>query len=83
MTRPPKKPKTPKRLYPSIKKDSIHPSDYLRFDFRSSCDDCTHFNLKSETCTLGYNAANHRKAQQIHDYELSGRLALCRFHEID
>ncbi len=79
--------KTPKRLTPSIKKDYVHPSDYLNFDHRWSCEDCSHFKrkdeLSGEACTIGYIISHHLKAQQIHDYELSGKMAFCRFHEID
>jgi hypothetical protein len=75
--------KSPKRLRSSIKKDAVKASDYNRFKLPWSCDDCTHFNSENETCTLGYNANNHRRAQQQFDYELGGHFALCRFQEID
>jgi len=71
------------RIRPSIKRDKIHPRDFLAYDFRSSCDDCTHFDRTNEVCTLGYNAALHREAEQLRTYCLSGNMALCRFHEID
>lgn len=74
---------TPKRLNTSIKFDGIHPADYLKFDLRLSCEDCTHFNHEAESCTLGYVTQWHRKAFQEHSYELTGKVALCRFQEID
>jgi hypothetical protein len=74
---------TPKRLNTSIKFDAIHPKDYLRFDLRMSCEDCTHFNHGNETCTLGYVTQWHRAEFQKKSYELTGRVALCRFQEID
>lgn len=73
----------PKRIRPSIKKDAINPRDYLHYDFRTSCEDCSHFDSKNESCTLGYNTTPHRKAQQQHDYNLTGMIAQCRFIEID
>jgi hypothetical protein len=73
----------PKRLHPSIKKERMNPSDYLNYDFRFACEECSHFDTSEERCTLGYQSSHHRKAQQAHDFELSGRMALCRFHEID
>lgn len=73
----------PKRTRPSIRKDAVNPADYLKYDFRSACEDCSHFNSLQGTCTLGYNTAPHRKAQQQHDYELTGTIAQCRFLEID
>ena len=73
----------PKRLRSSIKKDPVQAADYNRYKLPWSCDDCTHFNPDKEQCTLGYNAANHRRAQQRFEYEMGGHFALCRFQEID
>ncbi len=72
-----------KRIRASIKKDRVSPSDFLRYDFRSSCEDCSHFNSLKILCTLGYNTSPHLKAQQLYDYEVSGKIAQCRFLEID
>ena len=74
---------TKKRIYASIKKDVVNPSDYLHYDIRSACEECSHFNAVQIQCTLGYNVSPHLKSQQTHDMELSGRMAQCRFHEID
>jgi len=73
---------TPKRITPSIKKDVVNPTDYNRYEHRWSCDECTHFDHKG-ACTLGYPSAPHRLEQQTKDYLMSGRIAFCRFHEID
>ena len=75
--------KTPKKLRPSIRFDPIHPVDYLKYDFRLACEECTHFNHENTDCTLGYNTKWHRKEFQRQSYELSGKMALCRFMEID
>ncbi len=75
--------KSPRRLRSSIKKDAVTPAAYIRYKLPWSCDDCSHFERNFEVCSLGYNANNHRLAQQKFDYELSGRYALCRFQEID
>jgi hypothetical protein len=80
--KPPRK-RTPSRIRPSIKKDAIHPSDYLRYEGRFSCDECTHFNPVEANCTIGYNSEHHRLEEQKHQYSLSGKIAFCRFHEID
>lgn len=74
---------TPKRLRTSIRFDAVNPSDYMKYDFRFACEDCTHFNVENENCTLGYNSFWHRKDFQKKSYELSGKMALCRFLEID
>lgn len=73
----------PKRIRASIKKDVVNAHDFLNYDIRSACEDCSHFSALQTRCTLGFNVAPHLKAQQLHDMELSGRMAQCRFHEID
>lgn len=78
-----KSPRTPKRLRTSIRFDPIHPSDYLKYDIRSACEDCSHFDFENNRCTLGYDSKWHRKDFQKSSYELTGRMALCRFLEID
>lgn len=67
----------------SIKLDSVHPRDYLRHKLVFACEDCSHFAPKAQKCTLGFNCNNHLRATQQKEYILSGRMALCRFHEID
>ncbi len=76
-------PPTPKRLRQTIRFDAMNPSDYLKYEFRFACEDCAHFDAVSEKCTLGYNSQWHRKDFQKKSYELSGKMALCRFLEID
>lgn len=74
---------TQRRINQSIKRDVVNAHDYITFEHRWSCDECTHFNSVSETCTLGYETSHHRLAEQRRSFELSGRIAFCRFHEID
>lgn len=74
---------TPKRLRASIKKDPVHPSDWLKYETRWSCEDCSHFAAATQRCTLGYNCGPHLQASQQESYERSGKVAFCRFHEID
>lgn len=76
-------PKTAKRIGVSIKKEKINPGDYLKYDHRLSCEDCTYFKPEPQTCSLGFQTENHKKSTQTKDYELSGRVAICRFLEID
>lgn len=77
------KARTPKRLNRSIKTDAIDASDYMKFETRFACEDCAHFDSAGELCTIGYQPAPHRRAEQERTYNLSGRVALCRFLEID
>lgn len=82
---PPKKgpARTPKRLTRSIKKDPVHPADFRKYKLPYACEDCTHFDAPTESCTIGYVTGPHRRAEQLREYHLSGRMALCRFQEID
>jgi hypothetical protein len=75
--------KTPKRLTASIKKDGVHPADYNRLKLPWACEDCVYFDHEKETCTLGYNSDHHRRDEQLKSYFLSGKMALCRFQELD
>lgn len=76
-------PKTPRKIRPSIKREKVSAFDYQNYNHRFSCDDCSHFDANLEKCTLGYPTEPHRKAQQAHEYMMSGTLAFCRSHEID
>lgn len=87
-TRGESKPQGPKRgapvrLKPSIKMDSVSPADYTKYVMLSACEDCCHFEESTGLCTLGYHTEPHRRAEQARTYELGGRIAFCRFHEID
>jgi hypothetical protein len=77
------KPPTPKRLRQSIRFDTVNPSDYLKYRFPICCEECTHFNSETGACTIGYEPKWHRRDFQIKSCELSGKIALCRFMEID
>lgn len=66
-----------------MKKDVIHPRDYNSYKLPYACEDCSYFSSENATCTLGFNTTPHLKKNQIQSYELSGKMALCRFIEID
>ncbi len=73
----------PVKLYPSIKKDVVNPSDFLKYDFRYACEHCSHFNFEKKSCSLGYIVKNHLQEELLKMYFLSGKMSFCRFHEID
>lgn len=82
------KPKTAKsvgskRISSSIKKDAIRAEDYNRYNMPYACEDCSHFAMTSQTCTLGFKTEPHLRENQRRSYEMSGHVALCRFQEID
>ncbi len=82
-TRHPPKPKTPKRIGSTIKKEAIRASDFLRYELPFACEDCSHFCHSDESCTFGLQTEHHLKRNQLASYHLSGKIALCRFQEID
>ena len=63
--------------------DPINPRDYREFKIIHCCEDCSHFAPATETCTIGYEAFNHTAAKQKENYERLGKVAFCRFCEID
>jgi hypothetical protein len=63
--------------------DPIHPRDFRELAFTYSCEQCSHFDETNEACTIGYDARKHRQADQLRLYDLTGRMAFCRFMEID
>lgn len=74
---------TPKRLRPSIRLDVLMPGDYFKYDFRGACEDCSHFEPSTESCTLRFNTEPHLRRNQEASYLLTGKRGLCRFLEID
>ncbi len=74
---------TPKKPSVTIKHDAINPRDYLKYKMPMSCEECTHFKVENESCTLGYWTKWHRQSYQVHSYETTGKVAICRFMEID
>lgn len=74
--------KSKPRIRPSMHKDRVNPTDFMKYDTRFSCEDCTHFDSTKTLCTIGYDTSHHLKATQTHQYELAGNMAFCRFIEI-
>lgn len=63
--------------------DPIHPRDYRELTIVHCCEQCSHFAPAEKACTIGYDAANHLAQRQRETYERLGRVAFCRFCEID
>jgi len=72
-----------KQARQSIKKDVIHPEDFLNMKLMYSCEDCSHFASEEQECSIGFWSRNHLRKSQLKNYNLSGQMALCRFMEID
>ncbi|MCB0412662.1 MAG: hypothetical protein KDD22_09060 [Bdellovibrionales bacterium] len=67
----------------SVIYDKVNPTDFLKLDITYACEQCSHFDTENERCTIGYDCSLHRRKAQLKMYELSGRMAFCRFCEID
>ena len=67
----------------SVKTDPVSASEFRNFKLIYCCEQCSHFAPETTVCTLGYNAKNHLRAENLKSYELTGRMAFCRFLEID
>ncbi len=63
--------------------DPIHPSDFNHFDIIFTCEQCSHFQHSRQECTIGYAAKEHIRDVQLDRYQRLGRVAFCRFTEID
>ena len=70
----------PKR---SLILDAVDPRDYRELTIIHACEQCSHFAPAQRACTLGFPAENHVAERQRYTYELYGKIAFCRFTEID
>jgi hypothetical protein len=75
-------PYLPKPQRRAIKLDRISPADLRIMNPQFFCDDCSHYSPSQNRCTMGYRA-QHTRAEQMALYNLTGKMALCRFLEID
>jgi hypothetical protein len=66
-----------------IIKDQVNALDYKRLNYATACEDCTHFDHQTISCTLAFPVAPFLKAQQLKDLEEKGEMAFCRAIEID
>ena len=72
----------PKKAKRSIKVDPVAAADLARYQVRFFCEDCCHYDATGGRCTMGY-LPQHTRAEQMALYALSGKIAFCRFIEID
>ena len=63
--------------------DPVKASDFLNLNIVYACEQCTYFSEEKKTCAMGFNTALHLKKNQDELYNRTGRLAICRFQEID
>ncbi len=79
-----------KKIRSSIKKEGIDPAAYNKYKLPWACEDCVHYSgsqasdhHQEQRCTLGYLTEPHLRKNLKKSYELSGKVTLCRFLEID
>jgi hypothetical protein len=76
-----------KKKYAPLKRgiiyDKVNPKDFSSVNFMYSCEQCSFFIPEGEKCNMGHNTKYHIKRNQLESYELSGRMCICRNHEID
>jgi hypothetical protein len=63
--------------------DAIHPRDFRELDIIYCCEQCSYFDSANKSCTIGYEADKHMREVQLKHYALTGKVAFCRFTEID
>ena len=63
--------------------DPIHPRDFRELSVIFACEQCSHFESEQKSCSIGYGAAKHMLEAQLRSYEVTGKVAFCRFSEID
>ncbi len=66
-----------------IIKDWVSLDLYSKYNYKTACEDCTHFDFENETCTFGFPTTPHLKKNQINDLAMTGKMAFCRAMEID
>lgn len=64
-------------------RDKMDPREFNSLNFIYCCEQCSHFDEPNQFCTIGYDASKHLRKVALHSYNLSGRMAMCRFNEID
>lgn len=63
--------------------DAIDPQLFNKINIIMSCEQCSYFDCEQIRCTLGHDHKKHLHSVQMKNYELTGRVALCRNLEID
>jgi len=72
--------KTPKK---SLIHDKVNPKDARELTMIFACEQCSFFDHDNKNCLMGFPSEPHLFGNQIKRYNLTGRMAICRFLEID
>jgi hypothetical protein len=63
--------------------DEVGLDRYVAMNYATACEDCSHFDAATETCTFNYPTSPHLKRNQLAQLKANGRMAFCRTMEID
>ncbi len=67
----------------SIIMDKVHPTDLRVHGMVYACEDCSHYCPAKNSCAMDFKVDKHLRKNQLKLYELTGRMAICRAHEVD
>ncbi len=67
----------------SVIKDPIKASDFNNLNMIFCCEQCSFFEVKNKVCNFGYHHVPHLYEEQLKSYNMGGKMAFCRFLEID
>ncbi|MCB0421003.1 MAG: hypothetical protein KDD61_08405 [Bdellovibrionales bacterium] len=67
----------------SIKLDPINPRDFRELNIIYCCEQCSFHNPGANVCTMGFYCKKHERKAQLETYDKTGKMAYCRFLEID
>ena len=74
-------PKHPYRR--TVKSDRVDAWAFQNLNMIYCCEQCSHFDGENRACTIGYTASDHCRQTADESFRLDGRIAFCRFLEID
>ena len=74
---------TPPRLNKGIIADPVNPTDFMELNYTYSCEQCSYFMPEEKLCNLRHDITPHLKENQLKKYYSTGRMLICRNHEID
>lgn len=67
----------------SVIKDPVKAKDFNQLNIIFACEQCSYFQPHNGLCNLGFPNGVHKRKAQMKNYNMSGRLAFCRYSEID
>ena len=63
--------------------DPVSPADFRRHNLVYACEQCSYYALDEKECMMGYESEKHDHKEQMRLYNLYGKMAFCRYMEVD